>query len=269
MVGREGSWLAVGNELALLDLMLASGGTGFIDLRKSPVPPIDEEPGDDVNQEARDDGAQMTPPTEGEVPELPQVPPQQSTVSSTTQSEARAESERDARRARRSSEFFVSQEAKRRRRGSRSAASGSMPSPVVPRPENVPVDAAGAPDPDLLDLPEMETLFEPDLDDYHQALPRRQLTPNVTNPEMEAAEQRLRTLSTRPRSSASTWQPRAMGMCTRRPASTTSATSKATWLRVWMRVTSCLASGEMFSRTATRPSLLSIKTLLRRKGERS
>ena len=101
-------WLAVGDETVLMDTIPASGGTGFIDLRRAPQPPApnsEEEtrpPNEEMNQDKHEVNAEHLAGSSGQ--------------SSSNISRERAESERDARRAVRSSEFFVAQEAKRRRR---------------------------------------------------------------------------------------------------------------------------------------------------------
>ena len=120
-----------------------SGGTGFIDLRQQPKPP--QEPGDDeAGPQARDEG---------------EAGPQEArsnedAVISSSQSEARQASERDAQRDRKSSEFFLSQEAKRRK-AARTGAGNRRHEPGQsssqgPAPQDVPVDPLGVDDPDLV-----------------------------------------------------------------------------------------------------------------------
>ena len=94
--------------MALLDAVPASGGTGFIDLRQQPKPP--QEPGAD-DPGARDQGAEGGAQREAGSNE--------DAVISSSQSEARQASERDASRHRRSSEFFLAQEAKKEEAGHR------------------------------------------------------------------------------------------------------------------------------------------------------
>ena len=96
-------WMAVTDEVELMDVMPPSGGAGFIDLRRAPVP------------EAAPEGE------EGEAPaeQQRQHEEQQSRAPPRAQGDSarmRWESERDASRARRSSEFFGQQEQRRKER---------------------------------------------------------------------------------------------------------------------------------------------------------
>ena len=173
-------WLAIGDETTLLDAVPASGGTGFIDLRQQPKPP--QEPGDDeTGPQARDEGA-AGPQEAGSNEDV---------VISSSQSKARQASERDAQRHRKSSEFFLAQEAKRRKAarteaGSRRHEPGQSSS-QGPAPQDVPVDPLGVDDPDLvMEEPQME--YDPELHDYRRPPMTRQLSPIADNPEAEAQE---------------------------------------------------------------------------------
>ena len=171
------SWMAVNQELELVDTVPVAGGTGFIDLRKAPLPELPDLPEGDLQLPQGDDR---------EDPE--QLPDGRERGSGSSRSlMAREESERDASRARKSSEFFVSQEKRRKKkREERKAelAAGSDMNPI-----DTPVDPGGGVD---LDLEEEE--FGPELHDYHQAAPRRQLTPVVEDPAAEAAEREAKWL---------------------------------------------------------------------------
>ena len=174
-------WLSVGNKVVLLDAVPASGGSGFIDLRGAPKPPEapsdGEEPGEELGAAGRD--AILDAPE----PEL----------SSQTLSDERAASERDARRARKSSEFFSAQEEKRRRRGSKgSATTAASTSPLPsstfpPTPADIPADPHGLPDLDL-EGNEGNMEFDPELHDYHQAIPAPALSPIIEDADGEARE---------------------------------------------------------------------------------
>ena len=176
-------WLAVGDETVLMDTIPASGGTGFIDLRRAPQPPTpnsEEEPGppnEETNRNEHEVTAEHQAGSSGQ--------------SSSNVSRERAESERDARRAVRSSEFFVAQEAKRRRRQQQQGDGAGSQRPVEVDAQQVPVDPNGTDDPDLNE-PEVE--YNPDVDDYHQAVPRRQLSPIVEDPAAEAQEREAKRL---------------------------------------------------------------------------
>ena len=104
----------VSQELELVSTAPVAGGTGFIDLRQAPLP----EPAPEGPQPLEDELAR----------ELEEQVAQES--ASSRSMSLRAESERDASRMRRSSEFFVSQE--KRRRMSRQAGSSEAPAPPEP-----------------------------------------------------------------------------------------------------------------------------------------
>ena len=172
-------WLAIGDEVALLDAVPASGGTGFIDLRQQPKPPQEPGEGDPGAQDqGTETGAQR------------EAGSNEDAVISSSQSEARQASERDAARDRRSSEFFLAQEAKRRKP---TTVRGEMPmnepgrSSQGPAPQDVPVDPTGEDDLDLFDgVPELE--FDPEVHSYRHPPLTRQLSPIADNPEAEAQE---------------------------------------------------------------------------------
>ena len=83
------------------------------------------------------------------------------------------------------SEFFASQEKRRKQRHEGQLSEASVPS--TPNPANIPVVTTGEDD---LDLEE----FNPEVHDYHQSAQGRQLTPVVEDPEAEAAEREAKTL---------------------------------------------------------------------------
>ena len=176
-------WMAVTDEVELMDVMPPSGGTGFIDLRRAPVPEAqpeaegEEAPAEQQQQQVEEQPERAPPRAQGD-----------SDLSSSSLSAARMrwESERDASRARRSSEFFGQQE--RRRKERRLAAAGtpavsSAQGPARPTAAETPVASADDFDPDLMS----EVDWDPEVNDYHTSL-RRQLSPMVEDAEGEAIE---------------------------------------------------------------------------------
>ena len=171
-------WSVVSQELELVSTAPVAGGTGFIDLRQAPLP----EPATEGPQPLEDELAQ----------ELEEQAAQESASSRSIS--LRAESERDASRMRRSSEFFVSQE-KRRKTARREVSTEAHAPPDQPVPAHqVPVNDPGNIDEELggENLEEME--WDPDRHDYHQSGPRRQLTPVVEDPAAEAQEREAKRL---------------------------------------------------------------------------
>ena len=106
---------------------------------------------------------------------------------SSVQTEARAHSERDAARARRSSDFFKRREVERQEEQARKrqALGSSLPSqPVNPR--DIPV----VDDTDL-------DLYDPEVHDYHQSRPLRELETVHESPATEASERESKRLKVR------------------------------------------------------------------------
>ena len=193
-------WMAVSNERALIDAMPAAGGSGFLDLRRAPVP--------EENEFDEPEGVGVEPPAEGEITDAPMAeataaplenaaPSPAPTVedmssSSTSMARIRWESERAAQRDARASDFFKRKEAQRaeereRKRIARQQAAEVQEQPEVPvLPEDVP---AGVP-------------YDPDIDDYHTP-PTRQLSP-VVEVDEEPAEREAKRLRAgdKPESSA-------------------------------------------------------------------
>ena len=193
-------WMAVNNERALIDAMPAAGGSGFLDLRRAPVP--------EENEFHEPEGVGVGPRAEGEITDGPMAeaaaaplenaaPSPAPTVedmssSSTSMARIRWESERAAQRDARASDFFKRKEVQRaeereRKRIARQQAAEVQAQPEVPvLPEDVP---AGVP-------------YDPDIDDYHTP-PTRQLSP-VVEVDEEPAEREAKRLRAgdKPESSA-------------------------------------------------------------------
>ncbi|CAE7413384.1 RE2, partial [Symbiodinium necroappetens] len=178
----------VANEHSLVDAMPASGGSGFLDLRQAPRPP--EEPERPNETEEKPDE---------EMPGL-------SEQGGSTTSVERQASERDARRMRKSSEFFGAKE--RERRARREPSLLPPPRPVESEPgqssatpaatarEQAERDDAGLPPLEVPDYdPDLDE-YEPERDDYRQARPAltRQLSPIVDDPAAEANEREAKRL---------------------------------------------------------------------------
>ena len=195
-------WSTIGSEVELLDLQPAAGGTTFVDLRKQPKPPevpdgaegekdellrdladapmmqppLDAEPPDVANEDA-------VPSAEDRVPDARELPEDMSS-DSLSMARMRYESERDALKAIRSSDFFAQRRrdrlARQEERRQRFLAQQAQPLPAA---EAIPV-------------PRDE--FDPEVDDYHQSAPSKRMPAIAESPEMEANEReskRLRVLS--------------------------------------------------------------------------
>ena len=180
------NWTVVAREHELVDASPAAGGTSFIDLRKAPAPgpaalPIPEE---------GEEAAVEEPPAEEEIL---QEQTEDLSASSTSMGRMHLESERERKRELRSSEFFSKKQEERRqqREEKRRRIEEGGPAPAAPMEEVITPDLGGE-----AEGPEME--FDPELDDYHQSRPTRQLSPLVEDPEAVSAEReakRLRTTS--------------------------------------------------------------------------
>ena len=186
-------WMAVSHEQALIDTAPAAGGTGFLDLRRGPVPDkADEVPAvEDTNadiSELDEQEIEETPPAPeaappADVPMPAQAEPEDMSSSSTSMARMKYESERDARRDAQSSDFFKKMREKRetereRRRTELLKQAESLPIHIPPR---LPPEAIPAGDE-----------FDPELDDYHTR-PTRQLSPLV-EAEEEPAEREAKRL---------------------------------------------------------------------------
>ena len=194
-------WMVVNNEQELIDATPAAGGTGFLDLRKAPLPVWEAEDTEPVNEHqempAVDDAQPDVPgepsaaverelrAVEDEVPQ--QMEPEDLSSSSTSMARMRLESDREQRRSIRSSDFFNRREEERRAKKARRMmpfeqqrmmAEDRQRTQVARPPEEIP---AG---------PE----YDVDLDDY-RTKPARQLSPLVEvedeNQEREAKRLRL------------------------------------------------------------------------------
>ena len=189
-------WMAVNHEQDLIDATPAAGGAGFLDLRKAALPEglepsehdeVEAEPLEEPTGVPMDEAAEEPVIPETAVPETPveeenqpmPIAPEDLSSSSLSMARMRLESDRAARRATRSGDFFNMRERQRREQREKrleemrqraEAAANAMP------PENVPVG------------PE----WEPELDDYHTR-PTRQLSP-VVEMENEAAEREAKRL---------------------------------------------------------------------------
>ena len=193
-------WTTLGAEMELLDSQPPAGGTGFIDLRRKPKPPAegfpeveDQEedqpmlPAQDVAEPPSDapagddELARGEPPagTPGSVPEQPASDATEDlSASSTSMGRIRLESERDARRAVKSSAFFKKRDdARRKKQGEeRKKYRSELQSPML--------------DPVLVPVPE----YDPDVDDYHQARVPKRPTVFPSTPEEEADEREAKRL---------------------------------------------------------------------------
>ena len=190
-------WLNVGTETELMDAQPGAGGTGFIDLRALPKPKTteldtvregeeqleieDKPPGQIQDMSPSAKGDLEYEPSEAPVPEateqaLAPAPAEDMSSGSTSMARMRYESERDAKKHRRDSEFFARKE--RERREKRDA-----------RLQQLQQQAA------LTPLPPMETAeFDPEMHDYHQASPSKRLPAVSENPETEAQEREAKRL---------------------------------------------------------------------------
>ena len=169
-------WMVVAKESELIDANPAAGGSGFLDLRKSPLPPpvVEDGSGEEVTEfplqepVEGDESARVDP---GPDPPGPSEAVDDLSSSSTSMARMRYEAERDARRAVHSSEFFNRRE--RERKAAREAKKEAFVPDVVASPmlpEDVPVGAS----------------YDPDLDDYRTP-PATSLSP-IAEESDEAAE---------------------------------------------------------------------------------
>ena len=172
------AWTIVGNETSLMDPLPSSGGTGFIDLRKAPRPPAEPEgeSGPNNNREEEQDLERAR--------EALRQKREAGDLSSTSAEALRYESERDAKKARLSSEFFRSKERARKR-------DNREPESIVDETrgaEETPVPGADLEDLDLLDYSPSLPDWSPDVNDYHQHVPENALPPIAEEGGSEAVE---------------------------------------------------------------------------------
>eukprot|EP00435_Cladocopium_sp_Y103_P040884 s349_g11.t1 len=176
-------WSVVSKETELMDSTPGAGGTGFIDLRGSPTPPmITEESADPENGDQ--ETVEQPKPLE-DVPERPIAEPAEDlNSSSTSMARIQLESDREQKRSLKSHEFF-DRMAKQRRMAKQLQPAAELSSLPSLRPEEIPI-------------PEDEE-FDPEADDYHQALPStttmtRQRSPFLVDPAAEASEREAKRL---------------------------------------------------------------------------
>ena len=200
-------WTTIGSEVDLLDTQPAAGGTGFIDVRKQPKPPAegfenerleDEDPQEATRDELENRELTTTVPEVDmeytpSIPEehidppyqqMPEYPSEDMSSDSLSMARMRYESERDAKRDRKSSEFFArvredrkrKQEERRQRwleEEHRRSSSSQIPAANVP-------------------IPRAE--YDPDLDDYHVSAPSSTLPAITESHEGEAQEREAKRL---------------------------------------------------------------------------
>eukprot|EP00435_Cladocopium_sp_Y103_P040843 s1261_g11.t1 len=187
-------WMIVSQESELVDSTPPAGGTGFIDLRRAPLPPDnppleDQEPGARDREEERTDYEPTEPaddlPAEVEVPNDSMMEPEQAPMedlssSSTSMARMQLESDRMMRRSLQSSEFFKRREIERQAQREQKRMALGLPhtAPAALRPEEVPI----------LETDE----FDEEMDDYHSK-PARQMSPMI-DPSDEAAEREAKRL---------------------------------------------------------------------------
>ena len=190
-------WTILDQERELIDAMPAAGGTGFLDLRKSPLPPeLPDLPLGDGEGEADERQLAIEPEAPNQDVDMPQAPqqpepqelqsdPSDLSAGSLSMARMRLESDRAARRDAQSSDFFArrrrEQAAARERRAQEREAHRMNQEEIALREQQ----AVRAPAGDTFDV---------DLDDYHQSRPTRQLSPVVETPEAEADEREAKRL---------------------------------------------------------------------------
>ncbi|CAK9023806.1 unnamed protein product [Durusdinium trenchii] len=199
------NWSVVGSEVELLDTQPAAGGNTFVDLRQQPKPsregyepeageledlprPLLDQPmpqADEELYEPTDPGDHLEAPPVAEEPLAPSLmPPAESEdLSSDSLSMARMkyESERDAKKAIKSSEFFakkreerLQRQEERRQRFQQSEAARQFEAASIP-------------------IPRAE--YDPDVDDYHQSVPSPKRLPAISeDPDADARERESKRL---------------------------------------------------------------------------
>ena len=181
------NWTVVAREHELIDATPAAGGTSFIDLRKAPAPgpaalPI---------QEAEDETREEVPEGDNGGDIFLEEAQEDLSASSTSMARMHLESERERKRELRSGEFFQRREEERRQQREEKRRKTDEGVPVTPAQAEETLPSAGSrvdEDPDLL--------FDPEVHDYHQSRPTRQLSPLVEDAEAEANEREAKRLRT-------------------------------------------------------------------------
>ena len=177
-------WMVVSKESELIDSTPPAGGTGFIDLRKSPKPPDAIE---DAAQE-QDEMYSPTEPADDQIPapseDIPMLEDKPITVhddlssSSTSMARIKLESDREHKRSLQASDFFKRRELERQQqREARRISMGLPPSATSIQPVDIPIE---------------DDEFDEELDDFHSK-PARQLSPMI-DPADEAAEREAKRL---------------------------------------------------------------------------
>ena len=192
-------WINVNHETDLIDAVPAAGGTGFLDLRKAAPPDFSNLPKlsapelpelPDLPEGEQELDLEPTPSIPDEPMEAPREdvplqdePPAQEpssedlSASSTSMARMKYESERDAKRAIKSSDFFNRKaEERRKQREQKLRDMGITSKPMEAEASSIPAGSD----------------FDPDLDDYHTR-PTRQLSP-VVEFDAEAAEREAKRL---------------------------------------------------------------------------
>ena len=192
-------WINVSHETDLIDAVPAAGGTGFLDLRKAAPPDFSNLPKlsapelpelPDLPEGEQELDLEPTPSIPDEPMEAPREdvplqdePPAQEpssedlSASSTSMARMKYESERDAKRAIKSSDFFNRKaEERRKQREQKLRDMGITSKPMEAEASSIPAGSD----------------FDPDLDDYHTR-PTRQLSP-VVEFDAEAAEREAKRL---------------------------------------------------------------------------
>ena len=95
-------WWVVAKETKLMDATPAAGGTGFIDLRKAPLPPAVDDQVEEARDETKDD--ELEPLVPQAAP--PEAEPEDLSSSSTSMARIELESETGQKRSLKSAEFF-------------------------------------------------------------------------------------------------------------------------------------------------------------------
>ena len=192
-------WAIVDQERELIDAMPAAGGTGFIDLRKTPLPPALTEGAIADVPESQQEDDDMGIPIEGleQPPQRVEEPSSEEqaapapvdnvssedlSASSTSMARMKLESDRDQRRMLKSSEFFDKRA--RERREARERRQSDFEEAERLREQQRQAEAT----------PIEEDVFDEELHDYHQSRPTRQLTPVVEDPAAEANEREAKRL---------------------------------------------------------------------------
>ena len=177
-------WMVTANETSLLDAMPAAGGTGFLDLRSRPTPPLEGFPEAiedaeqaDLPEVPRDEEQQQEQDGNPPLGDVQQPPASEDDLSASSTSAARLqlESGREQRKERRKFDFFEQQQRRRQQdRESKKARLETIPDVTLREAFEVPV----GPD------------FDPELDDFHQAVPAETPPPIMEADDVDEAQER-------------------------------------------------------------------------------